>query len=235
MSDSIKSYQDLSELAFGLLEPIKDISDAVEEVVGPVKSMMAIHTLRKKMQFKSFLKGYYKKLGLDDSDHAELTERLETHLKDEKNVDTLSRILESALASRSLESTKVLGYVASKHMTEPNKFDFLDEILVNALPQLSDFDLRTAKILVLKHHYYKLPEEDEPYTTEYRIRDIIKRSPELTYEFDAPKFKVSIEKLKREQILDYGGGGIGSVGNARGAFVLSPVLDRLVDYTETMR
>lgn len=234
MSDRIQGLDELGDLARGFLEPIKDIGDAVEDVVGPIKSLAAVYRLRKKLQFKSFLKGYYSNLSLKDSDKDALKKRLQDHLKDQNNIAILSDTLESALASRSLKATSILGYIASKQIADPKKIDFLDETLVSGLPRLTDFDLEVAIILVTREHYYRSSEEEEPYSTEYRIRDIVKENPELEITFGNPRMTMSIEKLKREQILDYGVGGVGSVGNSRGAFVLSAVLDRLLKYSRTI-
>lgn len=230
MKDLIKEIGNLDDIIDGMLEPIKDYTDTAGDIISPVKSMLSIYNLRKKVQLKRFLKGYHKKLELENSNKEALRNKLSKYLSDRKNVLYLSELIENSLASRSLKCSSILGYIAGKQILNNEDIDNSDEVLIYSLAQINDFDLEVIEMLKNKESIYKSTGRDIEKEVEYRIRDILKDMPDIKFEHPIPRILSSIEKLKREQILNYGGGGIGSYGNSNGSFIFGEISERLLEY-----
>lgn len=230
MKDIIKSIENLDDLIDGMLEPVKDYTDTAQDILSPVKSMLSIYNLRKKIQLKNFLKGYHAKLELKDSNKAILKEKMSIFLRDTKNVLYLSELIENALASRSLRCTSILGYIAGKQILANKEVDYIDEVLIYSLTQINDFDIEIIEMLKTKEIMYKSAGRKFDDEIEYRIRDIQKEIPKIEFGYETRRILASIEKLKREQILNFGEGGIGSYGNSNGSFIFGKVSERLLEY-----
>jgi hypothetical protein len=230
MKDLIKEIGNLDDIIDGMLEPIKDYTDTAENIISPIKSMLSIYNLRKKVQLKRFLKGYHKKMELESSDKEVLRNKLSKYLSKRKNVLYLSELIENGFASRSLKCTSILGYIAGKQILNNEEVDNIDEVLIYSLTQINDFDLETIELLKTKESIYKSIGREFENEVEYRIRDILKEIPTINFEHPIPRILSSIEKLKREQILNYGGGGIGSYGNSNGSFIFGEISERLLNY-----
>jgi hypothetical protein len=230
MNEIIKGIENLDDLIDGLIEPIKDYSDTVEDVLSPVKSLSAIYNLRKKIQLRKFLKGFHEKIDIKRTNNQELRSKLSKYLSNSKNVLYLSEIIENALASRSLRCTSILGYIAGKQILNDKPTDDIDDILLYALSQLKDFDLITLDTLKTKEIIYKKVGIKFEDIVEYRIGTIQKEIPEIDFGYPIQRILVSIERLKKEQILNYGAGGIGTYGNSNGTYIFGKVSNRLLEY-----
>lgn len=230
MKGLIKEIGNIDDIIDGMLEPIKDYTDTAEDILSPVKSMLSIYNLRKKVQLKKFLKGFHIKIELETTNKEVLRNKLSKYLSDRKNVLYLSEMIENGLASRSLKCTSILGYIAGKQILIKEEIDYVDEVLIYSLTQINDFDLDTIEILKAKEIAYKSIGREFEGETEYRIRDILKEIPDIDFVHEIPRILSSIEKLKREQILNYGGGGIGSYGNSNGSFIFGTISERLLEY-----
>ena len=155
---------------------------------------------------------------------------LSNYLSDRKNVLYLSELIENSFASRSLKCTSILGYIAGKQILNNEEIDNSDEVLIYSLTQINDFDLEIIEMLKNKESIYKPIGREFEKEVEYRIRDILKEMPDINFEHPIPRILLSIEKLKREQILNYSSGGIGSYGNSNGSFIFGEISERLLKY-----
>jgi hypothetical protein len=136
----IKNINNLDDLVDSYFEPIKDLTDTAEDIFSPIKAIHSLYTLNKKRKFKNFLKSYA--INLDPSSFdLKNTERLKSYLKDEKNFNFLNNVIESAVNSKSIFGSIILGHYAACILTKEKVLTFKELLIVDGLRELNDYEL----------------------------------------------------------------------------------------------
>ena len=96
------------------LEPIKDYTDTLGDLVTPIKSLIAISNLKKRLTLKAFVINYANQL-FDNYKIDEVeTLKLQNYFKNKKNVAYVADIIDNAINAKSLISTAILGVIAGR-------------------------------------------------------------------------------------------------------------------------
>ena len=228
VADKTSNIDDLVDLS---LEPIKDYTDTISDVITPIKSLISIINLRRKITLKAFLKSYSKKLNENYKIDTKEIEKLTRYFEKEKNLQFISEIIDNALYSKSVKCSSILGVIAGKFIKNKKDFKDLDLMLIGTLREINDKDIDNFILLyenAPKIEKYKL-EKWNLYQIEFRIREIFNEKNPISEKIDKLSLELTIEKLKRTNALTYSEGGIGSVGNARGAFMFSTFTKELYE------
>lgn len=228
VSDKTADFDDLIDSS---LEPIKDYTDTISDIVTPIKSLISIVNLRRKITLKAFLKSYSKKLNENYEFNTDEIQKLTKYFEKEKNLQFISEIIDSALYSKSVKCSSILGVIAGKCIKAKHEFNDLDLMLINTLREINDKDIDN---FILLYEYSPETHKDklevwDLYQVEFRTREIFKEENHISKNVDKLSLELTIEKLKRTNALTYSEGGLGSVGNARGAFMFSSFTKELYD------
>ena len=216
------------------LEPIKDYTDTIGDIATPIKSLIAIVNLKKRLTFKSFVANYANQLNKGYIIDEEETKKLQNYFKDKKNIAFISDIIDNAINSKSLKATAILGVIAGKLIKEKNEltYDYLS--IIDSLRIMTDFDIENFVVL---YDYLPIVGTSHEETNEYRTRDFYKDENPTKIKLDRVSLELTIEKLKQTNGLTYSEGGIGQAGNSKGAFEINEVtkeLYRLIKTTKTV-
>lgn len=95
---------------------------------------------------------------------------------------------------------------------------------------MTDIDLFN---LVALYEYLKLTDTSQVENNEFRTRDFYSEDNANPIELERISLESTIEKLKRTDGLTYSEGGIGQVGKAKGAFVISNLTKELYRIIKT--
>jgi hypothetical protein len=214
------------------LEPIKDYTDTIGDIIAPIKSLIAISNLKKRLTLKSFISNYAKQLFDNYQIDEEETLRLHNYFKDKKNIIYISDIIDNAINSKSLRATAILGAIAGKIIKEKNEltYDYLS--IIETLRGMTDFDIDNFIIL---YEYLPIIGTSHDQTDEYRTRDFYKDENPNKIQVDKSSLELTIEKMKRTNGLTYNAGGIGQSGNGKGCFEIDEItreLYRLIKTTQ---
>jgi len=224
--ENIKITDDIID---NLLEPVKDYTDTLGDIASPIKGLISIYNLRKKILYKSFLKGYSEKIETNQISEKDRV-KMKNFLNDSKNIIYISEIIETALDSISIDSSTILGMYAGQVLSERKLLNDIDYVLISAVKDLTDLDLENFVKLYtfLKNNDVEKREVSEG-IYEYYMREVFREGENLEIPFELEKIEFTIEKLKIKGILSYSGGGIGLYGNNRGSFVFSEYSNALFD------
>lgn len=118
----------------------KDYTDTITDVFTPIKAIHSLYTANKKRRFKSFLKSYANGLNAENFDNNISLERLKKYLKDEKNFNFLTEVIENAINSKSVYGSILLGYYAGQILSNEQIITFKDILIIEALKSLNDFE-----------------------------------------------------------------------------------------------
>jgi hypothetical protein len=228
----LERVQDIDDIIDKALEPVKDYSDTIGDIVAPVKSIVSIINLRKKMAFKSFLKKYSECLvGKYNLSNKE-TIKLEKYFEKNENLHFVSEIIENGISARSIKCSSILGLIAGMSIKEKKEFNNSDLIIISSLKEMTDFDLDNFVELYNKIEFItwgKRVEANELLNREFRTLEFYNEQSKGKLNMDKDSLDLTIEKLKRTGALSYGEGGIGSIGNSRGAFIFTNTTVKLYD------
>lgn len=136
----IENINNIDDLIDSYFEPVKDITDTAEDIFSPIKAIHSLYTLNKKRKFKNFLKSYAINLNPSSFD-LKNTERLKIYLKDEKNFNFLNNVIESAVNSKSIFGSIILGHYAACILSEEKILTFKELLIVDGLRELNDYEL----------------------------------------------------------------------------------------------
>jgi len=214
------------------IEPIKDYTDTIGDIITPIKSLIAISNLKKRITLKSFVINYANQLYSDYKINEEETLKLQNYFKDKKNITYISDIIDNAINSKSLRATAILGAIAGKVIKEKGelRYDYLS--IIETLRIMTDFDIYNFIVL---YEYLPIVGTSHDETDEYRTRDFYKSENPNKILLDRTSLELTIEKMKRTNGLTYSEGGIGQAGNSKGSFEIddtSKELYRLIKTTE---
>ncbi|WP_207423742.1 hypothetical protein [Desertivirga brevis] len=226
---NVAGFDDIIDKA---LEPVKDYTDTLADLVAPFKSLLSLISLRRKLSLKAFLTNYSRVLSQDYTIDEKETEQLEKYLSKEENLHFVTEVIEKGVQARSIKSSAVLGIMAGSILREKRELNLLDLILIDSLAEMNDIDMQNFMSLIEGGMSIRADgklELDE----EYRTRDIYQEDSWGLSQLSRESLEITIEKLKRTEALSFGEGGIGSVGNARGAFVFTAATEELFRIIES--
>ena len=92
--NNVAKVDDLIDKA---LEPFKDYSDTIGNLISPIKSLIAISNLKKRLTLKSFVVNYANQLFDNYQINEEETLKLQNYFKDKKNVTYISDIIDNEI------------------------------------------------------------------------------------------------------------------------------------------
>lgn len=138
----LEKVNELDNIIDSYTDDIKDLTDTASDLLKPIKAFKSIYDTARKIKFKRFLKSYAK--GFENSFNStdDLTTKLTEYLKLEKNLNFVYDTIDSALNSKSVKCSGILGYFASKILSKQIDLNVQEMIYVNALRNLNDFELK---------------------------------------------------------------------------------------------
>lgn len=229
--DNAAKIDDLIDKA---LDPIKDYTDTVGDLITPAKSLIAIFNLKKRLTFRTFVINYAKYLYGNYKINDEETLKLQLYLKDKKNLSYISDIIDNAVNSKSLKASALLGAIAGKVIKEKQELTYDHLSIIDTLRILTDYDISNFIIL---YEYLPTIGTSHDQTDEYRTRDFYDSENPKPIQLERNSLELTIEKMKRTNGLTYNEGGIGQSGYAKGCFEINEVtkeLYRIIKKTQTV-
>lgn len=208
-TEIVSRIKEIDNLIDEYLTEYKDYKDTASEIISPIKSVLSIWTLAKRLKFKSFLKHYAKQVDQKAVELDEIISQLKQYLSNAKNVEFIAESIDSAINSKSVLCSGILGYYTGMILLDTKKLEYKDFIVINALKIMVDDDVKNLVKL-----YIFLNKSEQ----EYRIYDLINESAFKVLGLDSIEIELTIEKLKSVQAIGYAMGGLGDFGNAWGAF-----------------
>lgn len=137
----VENVENLDDIIDSYFEPIKDLTDTASDIFAPVKAIHSLYTFNKKIKFKKFLKAYAKSLNENGFSSFDDVEKLKKYLKDEKNFNFLSDTIENAINSKSVFGSVLLGYYAGQILSQCERINYKDLIIIEGLKDLNDIEL----------------------------------------------------------------------------------------------
>jgi inorganic pyrophosphatase len=135
LNNLLKSIEHVDNSIDSSLEDIKDITDTVGDLIKPIKIMMSVYQYSKKRKFKAFIKAYALNVDRDNN-------KLDEYLEDEKNLNFLYESIDSAVNSKSVYCSRILGYYTSTIINKVLDINYKHLIVISALRDLNDFELQ---------------------------------------------------------------------------------------------
>ena len=220
----LKNGAELDNIIDSALEPIKDYTDTLGDIITPFKSLISIYNLKKRMTFKSFVINYSKQINSQYEIDKNETNKLLSFFENKKNVIYISDIIDNAINAKSLKSTALLGVIAGNFIKEKDKITYDCLSVIDSLKVMTDFDLEN---FVELYEYLKTTETAHEQTNEYRTRDFYKAENTNKPAVEKKSLELTIEKLKQTNGLTYNSGGIGQSGNSKGSFETNEITSKL--------
>ena len=150
--DLLSNIEKIDDLVDQYFAPIKDYTDTISDVFAPIKAIHSLYTIQKKRRFKSFLKSYSQSLNTENFESEISIERLKAYLKNEKNFNFLTETIESAINSKSVYGSILLGFYAGQILSNEQAITFKDTIIIEALKSLNDYEFSCfARIYNVAH------------------------------------------------------------------------------------
>jgi hypothetical protein len=208
------------------LEPIKDYTDTFGDIASPIKALVSISNLRKKLTLKSFIKNYASELTNGFEITKDETLKLESFFKEKKNIQFVAETIDNAINAKSLKCSAILGSIAGIIIKNKIELDFIYLSLIESLKMMTDKDLGN---FVMLYEYLPIIGIAHDQTDEYRTRDFYKVENVNQIQTDKLSLDSTIEKLKRTDALTYNAGGIGQSGNGKGCFEINEVTKKLYE------
>lgn len=212
------------------LEPFKDYTDTLGDLGLPIKSLIAISNLKKRLTLKSFLINYANQLFDNYVIDEEETIKLHNFFKDKKNIAYISDIIDSAINSKSIRATCILGVIAGKLIKEKNTFSYEQLFIIETLRVMTDFDIDNFIVL---YEYLPTLRISYSHANEYRTTDFYNSNNPNKIQLDRNSLEITIEKMKRTNGLTYNSGGIGAAGNSMGCFEIDQITEELYRLLKT--
>lgn len=220
----LKNVSKIDDIIDNALEPIKDYTDTIGDLVLPVKALVTIFNLQKKLTFTSFIKNYASELENGYEIDKEETTKLEEFFKEKKNIQFVAETIDNAINAKSLKSSAILGSIAGKIIKNKTEINFESLSIIESLRIMTDIDLTN---FISLYEYLPIIGTSHDETDEYRTTAFYAEDNPNQIKLDRFSLESTIEKLKRTDGLTYSEGGIGQAGNSKGAFEISNVTKEL--------
>lgn len=225
--DNVAKIDDVIDKA---LEPFKDYADTIGDLISPIKSLITISNLKKRLTLKSFVVNYANQLNGNYEITNEETLKLQNYFKDKKNIAYISDIIDNAINSKSLKATAILGAIAGRLIKEKGKFNYDYLSVIDTLRIMTDDDIGN---FIALYEYLPVIGTSHDQTEEYRTRDFYEEGNPNKIQVDRKSLEVTIEKMKRTNGLTYNEGGIGQSGNSKGSFEIDNTTKELYRLIKT--
>lgn len=216
--DALSNISVLDNIIDKAIEPFKDYTDTLGDIASPIKSILTIFNLKKRLTLKIFVVNYAKQLSnnyvIDEKENL----KLHNFFKDKKNVIYISEIIDSAINSKSLKATAILGAIAGKLIKEKDNLQYDDLSIIETLRTMTDYDIEN---FITLYEYLHSAGASHEHTNEYRTKDFYEDNNPNKIHIDRSSLEFTIEKLKRTNGLTYNAGGIGQSGKSKGSFEMS--------------
>jgi hypothetical protein len=221
----VENFPEFDDFIDEILEPVKDYTNTLGDIATPFKSIASIFNLSKKLILKSFLKNYARCLTENYQLDTSEVNKLKKYFKNKSNFQFISEAIDSGLHAKSVKSSALLGVIAGKILKDKSELNMTDLVIISSLREMTDIDLENFILLIenIGLVYAEEIEKNGYFEKEFRTKDIYGTEGWTPINVDRLSLKLAIEKLKRTGALSYGEGGIGSVGNALGAFKITPL------------
>lgn len=228
----LDNFGELDDVLDKALEPSKDYTDTLGDLIAPLKAIRSLVTLKRNLALKTFIKNYAFQLNrnyvIDDREKNKLID----YFKKTKNAKLVADIIDNAVHAKAIKSSAILGVIAGDIIK--NKIEMSVDILsvIDTLKEMNDIDLENFVSLM---EYLGTLENYNIKGEEFRTLDFYNvTNPNKIY-LEQESVELTIEKLKRTNGLTYSAGGLGYVGNAKGAFVINSVSRQLYDLIKNVR
>ena len=140
---SIEKVNEIDDLIDQYIDDIKDIGETASDLFKPIKAFVSLYQTTRKIKFRRYLKSYAKGLAeaYSDKEKEGLSSRLKDYLSNENNLNYIYDTIDSAISSRSISCSGILGYFTSKVLAEQTDISYKELVLVNALRNINDIEL----------------------------------------------------------------------------------------------
>ena len=132
----------LNDIVDTFTNSIMDLADTASDLIKPIKAFRDIYGAAKRIRFKMFLKSYSKNLHESYESEKELVEKMNKYLRNNKNLNFVYDTIDSALNSKSVICSGILGYLSGKVLTKQIQIGYKELVFLNALKNLNDFELK---------------------------------------------------------------------------------------------
>lgn len=220
----LENASKIDDVIDNALEPIKDYTDTIGDIFAPMKGLIAIFNLKKRLTFKAFAINYAKNLYGTYTINEEETLKLQNYLKDQKNLTYISEIIDNAVNAKSLKASALLGAIAGNVIKDKKELTFDNFSIIDTLRVLNDYDIEN---FIMLYEYLPKVGSSHNETEEYRTTDFYDSENPIIIQLNRDSLELTIEKMKRTNGLTYNAGGIGQSGNAKGCFEINSVTKEL--------
>lgn len=230
--DVLSNIGDIDDLIDNSLEPIKDYTDTIGEIATPIKSIISIVSLRRKLALKSFIKNYANSLSAGFNIDSKEIEKLHNYFKKPKNVQFVAEIIENGILAKSVKCSAILGVIAGNVLKTKKELNDMDLVIISSLKEMTDIDLNNFVELVenIQSVYAEdLWNKKNYFETEFHTFTIYATEGWNPIKVERRSLELTIEKLKRTGALTSGSGGIGSPGNVVGSFMFYELTKELYE------
>lgn len=131
----------MDDIIDAYFDPITDITDPAEDLFKPIKIVHSLYSYHKKRKFKNFLKLYARSLDEGGINTPEKTKRLYSYLDKRKNFNFINDTIESAINSKSIYGSMILGYFAGRVLAQTVNITIKELIILDAIKELNDYEL----------------------------------------------------------------------------------------------
>ena len=184
---SLSRINELDDIIDSFTENIKDLTDTASDLIKPIKAFKDVYETAKKIRFKYFLKSYAKNLENNYKSEEELADKLKKYLSKEKNLNYIYDTIDSALNSKSIICSGILGFLSSKVLTRQISIGYKELIFLNALKGLNDIELEMT---------IKIFENTDDWTKNQTVKKNEKLKPYLSF------CEYTVQRLKTLQIVE---------------------------------
>jgi len=235
---NIRDIGDIDDLIDKSLEPIKDYTDTIGDIVKPIKTITSIVSLRRKIALKSFIKNYANSLTKDFHIDPKETEKLNSYFSKPKNVQFVAQIIENGILAKSVKCSAILGVIAGDVLKTRKELNDKDLVIIASLKEMTDIDLNNFIELVENIQLVfaeDLWNKKTYFETEFHTFTIYGTDGWRPIKVERLSLELTIEKLKRTGALTSGSGGIGSHGNVVGSFMFYEFTKELYEQIKKTR
>ena len=201
----LKNISELDDIIDTYFDPITDITDTAKDIFTPLKIVHSLYSYNKKRKFKNFLKLYARSLEEGGIDTPEKTKKLYSYLEKRKNFNFINDTIESAVNSKSIYGSMILGYFAGRFFSQALNITMKELIMLDALKELNDYEFSY-------------------FTKIYSIADLSKTVNVYDYKKDLGNtflYEITISKLIQLRMVEEAP--ILASGKPKGSFISSEI------------
>jgi len=216
----IQNFEDIHSLHQKIGDGLSIVGDA-STLISITKG---IYLLYEKSKFEAFLVQLYFKLHekqtIDPADALILND----FLKNERNVKFIAESIDACFHSHSVKCSAILGFFVGCIISKKREIGYSDLIIINSLRIMLDNDLENFMLL----YKYVKEHSDLPFHANHHTIHISQVLKQYT-DCPIPSFEMemTVEKMKKVQVIGYDIGGMFGSGDAWGVFIFNRTSDYL--------